>query len=277
MTLLRSRLKDVEGHRELMRKRRTRQAVPTVALAGYTNVGKSTLLNALTGAHVSVDDRLFETLDPTTRAFREEGRAYLVTDTVGFIRKLPHGLVEAFAATLEETLAADLLLLVADASAGEDELVEQLAQVRLVLDDIGADDMPQMVVLNKIDRLDEVTRRRLRNRFPTAVHISAATGEGSTSSSTTSQPSSPTTLCPAPFPRSGSPILLRRTSRSGLLARINREEADMNKQDITLQGWVGGEVDVRTVGETTCASFTRSGARRPATTRAARGSTAPPP
>ena len=93
-----------------MRRERTRSAMPTVALAGYTNVGKSTLLNALTGSDVRVDDRLFETLDPTTRAFREEGRAYLVTDTVGFIRKLPHGLVEAFAATLEETLAGDLIL-----------------------------------------------------------------------------------------------------------------------------------------------------------------------
>ena len=113
-----------------MRRERTRSAMPTVALAGYTNVGKSTLLNALTGSEVRVDDRLFETLDPTTRAFREEGRAYLVTDTVGFIRKLPHGLVEAFAATLEETLAGDLILLVGDASAGEEGLREQLAEVR---------------------------------------------------------------------------------------------------------------------------------------------------
>ena len=167
VVLLRARLKDVAGHRELMRKRRTRQAMPTVALAGYTNVGKSTLLNALTGADVSVDDRLFETLDPTTRAFREDGRSYLVTDTVGFIRKLPHGLVEAFAATLEETLSADLILLVADGSGGEDQLVDQLTQVRAVLSDIGAEDLPQIMVLNKIDQLDEVARRRLRNRFRT--------------------------------------------------------------------------------------------------------------
>jgi GTP-binding protein HflX len=177
VVLLRARLKDVAGHRELMRKRRTRQAMPTVALAGYTNVGKSTLLNALTGADVSVNDRLFETLDPTTRAFREDGRTYLVTDTVGFIRKLPHGLVEAFAATLEETLAADLVLLVADGSGGEDDLVDQLTEVRAVLSDIGADDLPQIMVLNKIDTLDEVARRRLGNRFGTAVQVSAATGE----------------------------------------------------------------------------------------------------
>src|SRR4029079_11580458 len=95
--------------REVMRTERSRNETPTVALAGYTNVGKSTLLNALTGATVSVDNRLFETLDPTTRSFNEVGRSYLVTDTVGFIRKLPHGLVEAFAATLEETLAGDLI------------------------------------------------------------------------------------------------------------------------------------------------------------------------
>ena len=97
---------------------------PTVALAGYTNVGKSTLLNALTGADVSVENRLFETLDPTTRAFEYEGRRYLVTDTVGFIRRLPHQLVEGFAATLEETLVADLVLHVADASAPEERLDE---------------------------------------------------------------------------------------------------------------------------------------------------------
>ena len=93
-----------------------------VALAGYTNVGKSTLLNALTGSEVSVENRLFETLDPTTRGFEYEGRRYLVTDTVGFIRRLPHQLVEGFASTLEETLVADMVLHVADASVSEDEL-----------------------------------------------------------------------------------------------------------------------------------------------------------
>jgi len=151
--------------------------MPAVALAGYTNVGKSTLLNALTGAEVSVDDRLFETLDPTTRAFREDGRAYLVTDTVGFIGKLPHMLVEAFAATLEETLAGDLVLLVADASSGEEGLNRQLEEVRAVLTDIGADEIPQMLVVNKIDAVDALARRRLQNRFPDAILISAQTGE----------------------------------------------------------------------------------------------------
>jgi GTP-binding protein HflX len=168
----------VAAHRKLLRSERDRNDAPVVALAGYTNVGKSTLLNALTGAHVSVNDRLFETLDPTTRAFREGGRSYLVTDTVGFIRKLPHGLVEAFAATLEETLAGDLLLLVADASADEEQLAAQLANVRLVLSEIEAEDLPQILVLNKIDRVDEVGRRRLHNRYGDAVLISARTGEG---------------------------------------------------------------------------------------------------
>jgi GTPase len=177
LSLLRGRLREVASRRGVMRRQRTRSATPAVALAGYTNVGKSTLLNALTGSEVSVDDRLFETLDPTTRAFREEGRSYLVTDTVGFIGKLPHGLVEAFAATLEETLAGDLVLLVADASTGEDGLNRQLDEVRAVLADIGADELPQMLVINKIDAIDALARRRLQNRFPDAVLISARTGE----------------------------------------------------------------------------------------------------
>ena len=177
LALLRTRLREVAARRGVMRQKRSRSAMPAVALAGYTNVGKSTLLNALTGSEVSVDDRLFETLDPTTRAFREDGRAYLVTDTVGFIGKLPHMLVEAFAATLEETLAGDLVLLVADASSGEEGLNRQLEEVRAVLTDIGADEIPQMLVVNKIDAVDALARRRLQNRFPDAILISAQTGE----------------------------------------------------------------------------------------------------
>ena len=118
----RSGSKGLEKQRATRRKERAATQTPTIALAGYTNVGKSTLLNALTGAEVSVENRLFETLDPTTRGFDYEGRRYLVTDTVGFIRRLPHQLVEGFAATLEETLVADVVLHVADGSAEEDEL-----------------------------------------------------------------------------------------------------------------------------------------------------------
>jgi len=178
ITLLRRRLKDLSKQREVRRKERQRTEAPTVALAGYTNVGKSTLLNALTHAEVSVNDRLFETLDPTTRSFEHDGRRYLVTDTVGFIRRLPTELVQGFAATLEETLVADLVLLVVDASAPDERLDEQEASVRGVLHDIGADDLPLEVVVNKIDAVDTLRRRRLANRFPDAVQISALTGEG---------------------------------------------------------------------------------------------------
>src|SRR5919202_1023170 len=135
---LRRRLEQTKGTRRVMRSERERAGLPTVALAGYTNAGKSTLLNAVTGADVGVRERLFHTLDPTTRTFEISGRRYLAPDTVGFIRKLPHQLVESFAATLEEALEADLLLHVADASAPEDELIGQLAAVEDVLAEIGA-------------------------------------------------------------------------------------------------------------------------------------------
>jgi GTPase len=178
ITLLRRRLKDLSKQREVRRKERRRAEAPTVALAGYTNVGKSTLLNALTDADVSVNNWLFETLDPTTRAFEHEGRRYLVTDTVGFIRRLPTELVEGFAATLEETLVADLVLHVVDASVSDERLDEQVAAVAGVLHDIGADELPLEAIINKIDTVDPLRRRRLANRFPDAIQISAITGEG---------------------------------------------------------------------------------------------------
>jgi GTPase len=178
VTLLRDRLRRLAKQRDTRRKARRRSETPTIALAGYTNVGKSTLLNALTGADASVDDRLFETLDPTTRGFEVEGRRYLVTDTVGFIRRLPHQLVEGFAATLEETLVADLVLHVADASASDEELEEMLAAVDSVLGEIGAGELPTELVLNKVDAIDALRRRRLSNRFPGALQVSARTGEG---------------------------------------------------------------------------------------------------
>jgi GTP-binding protein HflX len=175
---LKRRLKELERRRQTQRKARRRGELPVVALAGYTNAGKSTLLNALTDAHVSVNDRLFETLDPTTRTFAQDGRRYLVTDTVGFIRRLPHQLVEGFAATLEETVDADLILHVADASASDDRVEETIAAVDSVLQEIGAGDQPVELVLNKIDAVDPLRRRRLANRFPGAVQISALTGDG---------------------------------------------------------------------------------------------------
>src|SRR4029079_10774412 len=144
-----------------------------VALAGYTNAGKSTLLNAITGSGVGVGERLFHTLDPTTRSFTHDGRQYLLTDTVGFIRKLPHQLVEAFAATLEETAIADLVLHVVDASAPEEELVAMTRAVEDVLEEIHAGSSPRLLVLNKADLLDDERRRELSFRHPDAPLVSA--------------------------------------------------------------------------------------------------------
>ena len=177
ISVLRGRLRGLERQRATRRKSRRRAETPVIALAGYTNAGKSTLLNALTGAEVSVRDRLFETLDPTTRGFEVDGRKYLLTDTVGFIRRLPHQLVEGFAATLEETLVADLVLHVADASAPDEELDEMIAAVDEVLVEIGATDAPIELVLNKIDLVDPLRRRRLANRYPDALQVSAETGD----------------------------------------------------------------------------------------------------
>jgi GTP-binding protein HflX len=161
-----------------MRAERERAHLPQIALAGYTNAGKSTLLNALTGSSVGVRDRLFHTLDPTTRVLRTGGRDYLLTDTVGFIRKLPHQLVEAFGATLEETRRAALILHVVDASVPEEELVEMTRAVEDVLHEIGADEAPQLLVLAKADQVGEQRRLELEHRHPGGVLVSALTGEG---------------------------------------------------------------------------------------------------
>jgi GTP-binding protein HflX len=175
---LRRRLAQVRSTRSVMRAERERAHLPQIALAGYTNAGKSTLLNALTGAEVPVRDRLFHTLDPTTRVLRVAGRDYLITDTVGFIRKLPHQLVDAFGATLEETRRADLVLHVVDASVPEDELEAMTRAVDDVLHEIGADDAPRLLVLAKADQIDEERRTELAHRHPGALLVSAASGEG---------------------------------------------------------------------------------------------------
>ncbi len=175
---LKRKLSHVRSNRTIMRAERERAHLPQIALAGYTNAGKSTLLNALTGADVGVRDRLFHTLDPTTRVLRAGGRDYLLTDTVGFISKLPHQLVEAFGATLEETRLADLILHVVDGSAPEEERLTMIRSVEDVLDEIGAAEVPRLLVTGKVDRLDAAGREELSHRHPEAIQISALTGEG---------------------------------------------------------------------------------------------------
>jgi len=157
---------------------RSRRRWPLVCLVGYTNAGKSTLLNALTGSQVLAKDILFATLDPTTRRLRlPTNQNVLLTDTVGFIRKLPHGLVEAFKATLEEVVQADLLLHVVDISHPQAD--EQIQAVNAVLAEIGAGDKPTIVVFNKMDRLNgSGVVSRLQEHHPRSVTISATTGAG---------------------------------------------------------------------------------------------------
>jgi GTP-binding protein HflX len=175
---LRRRIARLQRNRDVMRARRQRAAIPTVALAGYTNAGKSTLLNAVTGAEAEVGERLFETLDPTTRGFRHRGRRYLLTDTVGFIEKLPHQLVEAFKATLEETVLADLIVHVVDASASAERREATMAAVDEVLEEIGAGDSPRLLVFNKADLLDEQEYSEAALGHPDAILVSALNGDG---------------------------------------------------------------------------------------------------
>src|SRR4051812_12819962 len=165
---LRRRLARLERNRGVMRARREATSLPRIALAGYTNAGKSTLLNALTGAEVEVRDRLFHTLDPATRTFELSGREALLTDTVGFIEKLPHQLVEAFKATLEETVLADLILHVVDSSASEQRRLADMQAVDEVLEEIGAGEKPRLLVFNKVDLLGAEQRREADLDHPEA-------------------------------------------------------------------------------------------------------------
>lgn len=218
ISALRRRLEHVKSSRAVMRAERERAELPQIALVGYTNVGKSTMLNALTHAfgeaaqpprngngrgggearrrgpssplpasvslngevtvHASVGDRLFHTLDPTTRTLRIGGRRHLLTDTVGFIRKLPHQLIDAFGATLEETVRAELLLHVMDASVPERRFEEMKAAVERTLDEIGAGETPRVLVCNKADLIDENRLHELLLGHPDAVIASASSGAG---------------------------------------------------------------------------------------------------
>lgn len=177
ITRLTRELEDMSRVTATQRKARKRASLPHVALVGYTNAGKSTLLNRLTGAHVLTQDRLFSTLDSTVRKLElPGGPEAVISDTVGFVRRLPHHLVEAFRSTLIEAREADLLLHVVDA--GDPDLAGQIAAVREVLTEIEADRIPEHLVFNKIDLLDAPALARIRNLYPTASFISARSGEG---------------------------------------------------------------------------------------------------
>jgi GTP-binding protein HflX len=175
---LRKDLKELTRTRDVKRSSRERSGIPQIAIAGYTNAGKSTLMNSLTGSDVVVANQLFATLDPTVRRIQlPSGRAATLSDTVGFVSKLPHDLVEAFRSTLEEVARATLILHVADASSPD--LVHQIEAVRTVLHEIGASGIPEVVALNKVDRVSEHGRARALARVEgRAVAISARTGEG---------------------------------------------------------------------------------------------------
>jgi GTP-binding protein HflX len=163
--------------RETKRSGRRRHAVPSVVIAGYTNAGKSSLLNRLTGARALVEDALFATLDPTTRRARtDDGRVYTISDTVGFVRHLPHQLVEAFRSTLEEVVDADVLLHVVDGSHPQPE--DQVRAVRAVLAELESQPDTELLVVNKVDAVDDETLLRLKRLWPDAVFVSARTGEG---------------------------------------------------------------------------------------------------
>jgi GTP-binding protein HflX len=174
---LRRRLREFDTVRRTQRSSRRRGQVPSVAFVGYTNAGKSSLLNRLTGAGVLVEDALFATLDPTTRrSATAGGRQFTLTDTVGFIRHLPHDLVEAFRSTLEESVRADLLLHVVDGS--DPDPFGQIGAVRTVLAEIGAADLAEQLVVNKVDVADPGMLTALRGSHPDALFVSAASGEG---------------------------------------------------------------------------------------------------
>ena len=235
------RLGQVRSTRSVMRAERERAHLPQVALAGYTNAGKSTLLNALPGAEVGVRDRLFHTLDPTTRTVggaatngngnghrpAQAGRKYLLSDTVGFISKLPHQLVDAFGATLEETRRADLLAHVLDASAPGRQAGQQAETmqhaVEQTLEEIGAGERPRLLVLNKIDLLDAEARDDLRLRYPDAMLVSGVKGEGLEALGARFEAELAHMLCPVE--------LLVPYADGGSLAELHELAGDLTRRD----------------------------------------------
>ena len=175
---LEKQIDDVVKQRQVQRRQRERQGLPVCAIVGYTNAGKSSLLNALTGASVLVEDKLFATLDATTRRFETEaGKTALLTDTVGFIRRLPHSLIKAFRSTLEEASYSNLLINVLDIS---DNAIDECYRTTIsVLEELGAGEIPVITVLNKIDKLEDIEQiENIRTNFPESIAVSVKTGTG---------------------------------------------------------------------------------------------------
>ena len=231
---LRREIKHMATARETQRKDRRRHQIPAVAIAGYTNAGKSSLLNRLTGAGVLVENALFATLDPTVRTTKTaDGRVYTLADTVGFVRHLPHQLVDAFRSTLEEVSDADLVLHIVDAADADPE--GQLDAVREVLVEIGAGSVPELVVLNKCDVADSLVVTRLLRREPGAVVVSARTGEGVEQLRTTVERS-------LPVPSVEVDLVVPYT-RGDLLARAHQEGQVLSEEHLPEGTWLVARVE----------------------------------
>ena len=247
MAKLRREITAMKSARDTKRKERKRREVPSVAIAGYTNAGKSSLLNRLTGAGVLVENALFATLDPTVRrASTPDGRDYTLVDTVGFVRHLPHQLVEAFRSTLEEVAEADLILHVVDGSDADPEA--QLAAVRSVLADVDAQGVPELVVINKADLADPLVVDRLRRREKHSIVVSARTGEGFDQLEL---------LIARELPRPSVAVdVLLPYDRGDLVSRVH-DEGELLEQDHLADGtWVRALVPAALAGE--LAPYTRS-------------------
>jgi GTP-binding protein HflX len=247
MAKLRREITAMKSARDTKRKERKRREVPSVAIAGYTNAGKSSLLNRLTGAGVLVENALFATLDPTVRrASTPDGRDYTLVDTVGFVRHLPHQLVEAFRSTLEEVAEADLILHVVDGSDADPEA--QLAAVRSVLADVDAQGVPELVVINKADLADPLVVDRLRRREKHSIVVSARTGEGFDQLEL---------LIARELPRPSVAVdVLLPYDRGDLVSRVH-DEGELLEQDHRADGtWVRALVPAALAGE--LAPYTRS-------------------